>query len=70
MAEVIRLDDHRAHFTVITADGNAHILPEVNVEEYINGKRALGQIAGEDSDKIVQAMLADYIRIVKDTADA
>lgn len=61
MGSVTSIEEYRPHMTIPTEDGNCHILPVTNIQEFVDGKRTLQQIAGPDSEMILRALLRDYL---------
>jgi hypothetical protein len=65
-AEVINIDDHRPHITIPTLDGNAHILPETLVMDWIHGDQKI--VESDDWEIIIRTILNEWYQdLIKGT---
>jgi len=56
---VLRLDDHRPHLTIMTVDGNAHVLPVSLVRDWIEGRRPI--VETDDWEIIVRTICKEWL---------
>lgn len=69
MAGVTSLDNYRPHMTVQTADGNVHVIPLANLNEFVRGERPARLIAGDASEEVMRALLRDYLSLFGDDSN-
>lgn len=61
-AEVINLDDHRPHVTIMDLEGNAHVVPVSYFEDFVKG----GVDIPEDMLPVMRKVVDEWLRTLQE----
>jgi len=62
---VIDLDAWRPHITIMTADGNGHVIPKAVFEKIVSGECSFMDVFSTDreAELVMRAIISDWLKL-------